>query len=305
MTRVVVLAALLGTAAWLAHDTGWLTRAAGAIVPLEPHDAYRALLRRTGLDRTASGRAWIDDSVRVLETPSPVTLPYNGRFDIASGESGAHAFALALKRGQRLDVIADLGATGRGRVFVDVFEPRGSGGAHRAGALGAAQAEASADRELIVRVQPELSGAGRLRVALRAGPALRYPVAGATRRDLHSAFGDPRDGGRRQHEGVDIFAPRGTRVLSAAGGLVSRVAETGRGGRVVWVWNPVRGLSFYYAHLDEQLVSVGERVEPGDPIGTVGNSGNARTTPPHLHFGIYERGAGAIDPYWFIVPAAP
>jgi murein DD-endopeptidase MepM/ murein hydrolase activator NlpD len=50
------------------------------------------------------------------------------------------------------------------------------------------------------------------------------------------------------------------------------------------------------------LVSIGERVVRGDVLGTVGNTGNARTTPPHLHFGIYERGRGAIDPYWFIAP---
>ena len=59
----------------------------------------------------------------------------------------------------------------------------------------------------------------------------------------------------------------------------------------------------YYAHLDQQLVSPGERVNAGEIVGTVGNTGNARTTAPHLHFGIYAVGRGAIDPYWFIAPA--
>jgi peptidoglycan LD-endopeptidase LytH len=115
-------------------------------------------------------------------------------------------------------------------------------------------------------------------------------------------FGDPRDGGRRRHEGVDIFAKRGTPVLSASSGVVTRVGEGGLGGRVVWVWDPARSLLLYYAHLQEQLVSTGTRVRAGEPIGTVGNTGNARTTPPHLHFGIYRRGAGAIDPEAFIAP---
>lgn len=127
-------------------------------------------------------------------------------------------------------------------------------------------------------------------------------MANARLRDLQSVFGDPRDAGRRQHEGVDISARRGTPVLSATNGVVMRVAETTLGGRVIWIFDTSRGLRLYYAHLDEQLVTTGQRVNAGDVLGTVGNTGNARTTPPHLHFGIYERGTGALDPYWFIAP---
>ena len=58
--------------------------------------------------------------------------------------------------------------------------------------------------------------------------------------------------------------------------------------------------SLYYAHLDSQAVSSGMRVEIGDTLGFVGNTGNARTTPPHLHFGVYRRGEGPVDPYWFV-----
>ena len=59
-----------------------------------------------------------------------------------------------------------------------------------------------------------------------------------------------------------------------------------------------RGRSFYYAHLDSQLVRRGQRVQPGDTVGLVGNTGNARTTPPHLHFGLYQR--GPVDPYPYL-----
>src|SRR5690606_10594668 len=90
-------------------------------------------------------------------------------------------------------------------------------------------------------------------------------------------------------------------------GYGRRVRETPSGGKVVWLRDEARGQSLYYAHLDSQLVADGMWVEPGDTVGLVGNTGNARTTPPHLHFGIYRRGEGPVDPYWFLYrpPAEP
>jgi peptidoglycan LD-endopeptidase LytH len=125
-------------------------------------------------------------------------------------------------------------------------------------------------------------------------------VEGHTTGHIQSFFGAARDGGRREHHGVDIFAPRGTPVLAAGPGVVRRVRETPIGGRVVWVFDEARNLNRYYAHLDSQLVRGGQAVRPGDTIGTVGNTGNARTTPPHLHFGIYARGQGPVDPWPFL-----
>lgn len=61
---------------------------------------------------------------------------------------------------------------------------------------------------------------------------------------------------------------------------------TPRGGKVVWMRDEARGMSLYYAHLDSQHVAAGAYVRPGDTLGFVGKTGNARTTPPHLHFGI-------------------
>jgi SH3-like domain-containing protein len=60
------------------------------------------------------------------------------------------------------------------------------------------------------------------------------------------------------------------------------------------------GNRVYYAHLDRHYVTEGVRVDAGDTLGFVGNTGNARTTPPHLHFGVYRRGDGPVDPYWFV-----
>ncbi|HUE84825.1 MAG TPA: M23 family metallopeptidase [Vicinamibacterales bacterium] len=300
MRRVVVLSALLAVA-WLARDARWLAQ----LSPLSyssPHAEYLAALERSGIAETPLAMEWIAASTRALAQATRVTLPYERELPFAGERPAAYAFRIALNRGQRVDVMTQVSTAVPTATFVDLFEPGTDEPSHETGALLAGQYEASADRDVIVRVQPELLRDGQLHISLRAAPAFRFPVAEARWRDLQSAFGDPRDGGRREHEGVDIFARRGTPVLSATDGIVTRVGEGGLGGRLVWVWNPGRGLRLYYAHLDEQLVTTGERVKAGDVLGTVGNTGNARTTSPHLHFGIYERGRGAIDPYWFIAP---
>jgi len=69
---------------------------------------------------------------------------------------------------------------------------------------------------------------------------------------------------------------------------------------VVWLRDSRRGASIYYAHLNEILTRRGTRVRPGDTLGTVGNTGNARTTPPHLHFGLYFRGEGPFNPWDYL-----
>jgi hypothetical protein len=121
-------------------------------------------------------------------------------------------------------------------------------------------------------------------------------------RAIQSVFGVERDGGARSHDGVDIFARRGTPVLAAAPGRAYRIGITNLGGKVVWVRDDVHNARLYYAHLDSQTVVNGQRIEIGDTLGFVGNTGNARTTPPHLHFGVYRSGQGATDPVPFLRP---
>jgi hypothetical protein len=74
---------------------------------------------------------------------------------------------------------------------------------------------------------------------------------------------------------------------------------------VVWQRDDGGRYSIYYAHLHEPLVRRGQQVLAGDTVGLVGNTGNARTTPPHLHFGAYRRGRGAVDPWDLILPQPP
>lgn len=113
------------------------------------------------------------------------------------------------------------------------------------------------------------------------------PVRGARVRQVADTFGAPRPGGRR-HEGQDIFAPKGTPVYSATEGVVIRVGYGQLGGNYVYVLGP-GGRRYYYAHLDAYAKELeeGQEVTPSTLLGYVGNTGNARTTPPHLHFGVY------------------
>ena len=112
---------------------------------------------------------------------------------------------------------------------------------------------------------------------------------------LTDTWGAARSQGR-SHEGIDIFAARGTPIRSTTQGIVSKVGENTLGGRVVVVVGP-GGAGHYYAHLENYAdISPNDWVDVGDIIGYVGDSGNAKGTPPHVHYGIYINGS-AVNPY--------
>jgi hypothetical protein len=158
--------------------------------------------------------------------------------------------------------------------------------------------EADEDDTYILRLQPELLKSGDYTLSIFVGPTLAYPVPGGR---VGSVWGDARDAGARRHEGIDIFAPKRTPTVAAADGMITSVRDGGIGGKAIFMRPTGKGYSLYYAHLDEQLVTNGQRVKQGDTIGLVGNTGNAATTSPHLHFGIYAPG-GAVDPLPFVSP---
>ncbi|MNQ02536.1 L-Ala--D-Glu endopeptidase precursor [compost metagenome] len=162
---------------------------------------------------------------------------------------------------------------------------------------------------LAVWAWPRLPEAARApwhmaRLSWQEAPAfLPVPVQGVPSRRLADTWGAARADGRR-HEGIDIFAARGTPVLSATEGVVTRVGVNNLGGQVVWVMGPGRQMH-YYAHLDGYAdIGRGRLVAPGDVLGFVGNTGNARGTPPHLHYGIYASG-GALNPYPLLTAPVP
>jgi murein DD-endopeptidase MepM/ murein hydrolase activator NlpD len=155
-----------------------------------------------------------------------------------------------------------------------------------------------------MRVHAPLGASVTYDVGIESKALLDFPVHGVDARAIWSGFGAERDGGRRAHRGVDIFAARGTAALAATDGWVTRVETTRRGGNVVWMQPLFGNMRLYYAHLDAQWVEPGEFVVAGQPLGAVGNTGNAITTPPHLHFGVYVRRpglrGGAQDPADFL-----
>lgn len=137
-----------------------------------------------------------------------------------------------------------------------------------------------------------------------SGTALHMPVVGILPVHLSDSWGHARDGGRRKHKGIDIFAPKGTPVVAVADGIVSYIGEQPKGGNCLWLTTE-NGASFYYAHLDRWAPGLyeGMEVRSGDLLGFVGNTGNAKTTPPHLHFGINQDDE-MVNPYPLLAKAA-
>jgi peptidoglycan LD-endopeptidase LytH len=122
----------------------------------------------------------------------------------------------------------------------------------------------------------------------QADLALLMPVPSVRVAQIADTYAAARDGGR-SHEGQDVFAPRGTPIVSATAGFVYEMSGRFRGGRSVMVLGP-GARRYFYSHLDAYAEGLreGQWVEPGTLLGYVGNDGNAATTPPHLHFGAYD-----------------
>ncbi|HYR28515.1 MAG TPA: M23 family metallopeptidase [Thermoanaerobaculia bacterium] len=153
------------------------------------------------------------------------------------------------------------------------------------------------DKEFAARAKALFDGIGNTTLAM--------PVVGVKGYDLYNSWGAARDGGRRKHRGIDIFAPKGTAVVAVADGIVSYIGEQPKGGQCIWLTTEA-GASFYYAHLDRWAPGLyeGMEVRTGDLLGYVGNTGNAKTTPPHLHFGINENDE-MVNPYPILTKATP
>lgn len=126
--------------------------------------------------------------------------------------------------------------------------------------------------------------------------SLPSPIEGA---NLTDTWGAARSGGR-SHEGIDIFAARNTPIHSTTPGIVRKVGTNELGGNVVMILGP-GAVSHYYAHLQDFAdIKEGDWVEAGDVIGYVGDSGNAKGTPTHVHYGIYTQ-SGAVNPYPLLI----
>lgn len=156
--------------------------------------------------------------------------------------------------------------------------------------------------------------AEKVAVQMLRGPELVVPVLGVPRESIHDSWGDPRGDGTRGHTGTDIMAAGGTPVVAAAAGTVEKLYfSKGGGGITAYVRSPDRLWTYYYAHLGGYAPGLHERqfVSAGDPIGYVGDTGNAGAGNHHLHFGVsrmrvedgWSQGT-PIDPYPLLAAAA-
>src|SRR5512139_338232 len=245
--RAAIMAALVGLAAACAGGGGL------RLTPASPREQYAARLRQAGLDQTALGRDWAAAGAAALSTPIAITPPFEERGYFPPGEALAQAYRLALPRGRRLDVTVTFESSVPGRLFVELFEERPDGPRLVAALDEGAAAlthDVTRDGTYLLRLQTELLRGGAFVVRQRTLATLRtFPVQGLTARAVQSGFGAARDAGAREHEGVDIFAARGTPVVAVADGT-ARPDTNGLGGQVVWLRGGWTGPTYYYAHLD-------------------------------------------------------
>lgn len=271
-------------------------------------DRYESEILKSQLGKSPLYHAWVAEGRRALRDGLSIRPSFREIVHFSAEDATAIGYRLELRRGQRVRVRLERGSYSS-HLFAEMFEEIGMSQpiyrlVHSASPRASEFSfEANVDGVHVLRFQPELMRGGEVTITLSTAAGLVFPVLGKNSRAIGSYFGDSRDGGKREHEGIDIFATRGTAVVAVADGVITNVANTRIGGLVVWQHDAERGVDYYYAHLQSQHVRVGDFVRAGVAVGTVGNTGNARTTPPHLHFAVYRPGRMAINPVPFIFDA--
>ncbi len=270
---------------------------------LSPHDAYGQRIKDAGLDRTAMGSAWLQTASQAINKALTITIPYKETGYFAADKVQSTVLRFEARRGQKLHISLSRRPETSFNIYMDLLQeqpgalPKPVAYADTAGLR--LDYEIGKNGSYLIRLQPELLRGGEYTLTITAGPSLDFPVSASGRPRIGSFWGDSRDEGGRSHEGIDIFAPKGTPALAAADGTISRVTENKLGGKVVFLHPDSRDYNLYYAHLEVQLVHDGQTVRSGDTVGLIDNTGNAKNTPTHLHFGIYTN-EGAVDPLPFV-----
>lgn len=276
--------------------------------PASPHQQYERKLLNSGLNQSMMGGGWISKANSLLQNASGIKVPYKETGYFAADKIDGASFKFRLERGQLLIAKLTKQSVSNFSIYMDIWEQKENGEFKIlafADSLGAdLQLEAKRSGDYLLRLQPELLASGSYTLELAIGPSLGYPLKAVNRKQIQSFYGVGRDNNTRKHEGIDIFSAFRTPVIAVAEGTVTGVNENNLGGKVVWFRPRGKDYTLYYAHLDEQTVSAGQDVVLGDTLGLMGNTGNAKTTPPHLHFGIYTNN-GAVDPLPFIDPLIP
>ena len=167
---------------------------------------------------------------------------------------------------------------------------------------------------MCVRIVPDDAPTDRLaapeRLEVGEAGSLLIPVADMPPSGLSDTFTQSRAGGARPHDAIDIMAERGRAVVAAADGRVEKLFSSVDGGLTIYQRSSDGRRIYYYAHLDAYArgLAEGQLVRRGQKIATVGSSGNADPTAPHLHFAVHDvrpdepwYGGRAINPYPLLV----
>ena len=272
--------------------------------PVTPQEHYERDLLKAKLEKTQAGQTWFRVGKAVLSDTIFSLAPYQERFYL--GDSiPAQSIRIKIPEGRNL-VITPRRNEGDtlSRLFVELYTIKDNGKPKRVEYLKTGEEQITyANHEgdtLLIRLQTGISEKLIVSISITTQPTMSFPVSSHGMQDVISFWGAERDRGARAHEGVDIKARRGTPAVASVSGVITQVGTNNLGGKVVFLSSNDSPYALYYAHLDSQLVAAGTRVNRGDTLGLVGNTGNAITTSPHLHFGVYSRGYGAVNPMPFI-----
>lgn len=268
-----------------------------------PHAAYLGALKDAGLANTQLGIRWQQAADNSLLQPVGITLPYRETGYFAAESPRAMGYRLNAKRGEQVVLQINTQPVAGNLLFIELW---------RAAPAQEPELLITADTLLptinytvqydgayIVRLQPELLQGISYTLTITTAPSLAFPLNKTDNPRVISSWGVDRDAGARRHEGVDILVKKRTPVIAATSGTITSAGENNLGGKVVFLRPADMNIQLYYAHLDTQWVQGGDRVWAGDTLGLTGNTGNAKNTVSHLHFGIYT-GSGPVDPLPFI-----
>ncbi|MEH6406364.1 MAG: M23 family metallopeptidase [Leeuwenhoekiella sp.] len=286
---------------FLLNSCSKLTKATDFITNPSAREVYK----REFKNDTVQYAKWAQAFKNSFEDSISVKVPYLENGSFFPKTNAVYSYNLSLQQGEvfHLQVATDSLKT---KVFLELFAKTGDS----LNPFKSIVRSAIDERELTYRVettadykvtiQPEINAHSPFVIKAYRTPLYYFPVTGKGNAAIQSFWGANRDAGARRHEGLDIFAPKGTPVVAATDGWISSTGNRGLGGKQVWLRSGLWGNSLYYAHLDSIIATQGQRVKTGDTLGLVGNTGNARTTPSHLHFGIYRGRGGAINPLPYV-----
>lgn len=247
--------------------------------------------------------AWVYAGDFAMQHPLNIPVPYSETGFVSGEKADATAFYFSVKGGQKINIFLKKLKATQFTAFIELWQLNENN--ERTLLVSAdtlfnyIEHNAIKPGNYIIRMQPQLGARGSYTLNILINPILGFPIDASASSRIISFWGDARDAGVRKHEGIDILAKKGSAVVAVADGTIDYVEETDIGGKIISLIPFNQNFSVYYAHLDSQLVQDGQKVKKGDVIGTVGNTGNARFTVAHLHFGIYSKG-GAIDPLMFV-----